>query len=284
TAGTDAKLVVTFPAGFTVDTTAGNWTVTTTNLPDNGSAMPGINTATGVSGQAVTFPISDISSNSTLYCFNFSGTDTLTTSTAASDLTGTVANTTSGDVVIDSGAYATSIISDDQIAVTATVPSTFTIALSANTQSLGTLSSGSVTSGSGVDVTVTTNAGNGWIGWVLSENAALDSATTGDTIPTAGTINGSPNTLSPGTEGYVLDVDLDTDGAGGGTLTIDGEYNGGSTSAGGTLATSFNEIASADGPAGSDVVTLIPRVAISGLTEAATDYTDTLTVVAAGNF
>ncbi len=91
-------------------------------------------------------------------------------------------------------------------------------------------------------------------------------------------------TLSAGTEGYVLDADLDTDGSGGGTLTIDAEYNGLTTSAGGTLSATFTEFASADGPAGDDVVTLIPRAAISGLTEAASDYTDTLTVVAAGNF
>ncbi len=195
TASTDAKLLVTFPTGFTVNTTAGNWTVTTTNLPDGATAMPGISTATAASGQIVTFPITDISSDTTLYCFNFTGTDTLTTPGAGSDLTGTIATTTSADAAIDSGAYATSIISDDQISVTATVPSTFTLALSANSQALGTLSTGSVTSGSGVDVTVTTNAGNGWIGWVLSANQALDSTATGASIATSGTVDNSPTTL-----------------------------------------------------------------------------------------
>src|SRR4051812_33060256 len=50
-ASTEGKVVVTFPAGFTVSTTAGNWTVNTTNLAwptfsgFTTSAWPGIGTA-----------------------------------------------------------------------------------------------------------------------------------------------------------------------------------------------------------------------------------------------
>jgi hypothetical protein len=283
TAGTDAKIKVTFPTGFTVNSTASNWTVTTTNLPLGATAMPGINTASGVSSQTVTFPISDISSSSTLYCFNFASSSTLTTSSAGNDKTGSISVTTSGDTEIDGGNYATSVISDDQVVLTATVPSTFTIALGTNSQALGTLSTASISSGSGVSVTITTNAANGWIGWVKSANSYLNSASTSDQINTVGSIDDSPSTLSAGTEGYVLDADLTTDGANGGTVTIDAEYNGSSTQ-GGTLSTSFQEFATANGPASSDVVTLVPRVAISGLNEAASDYTDTLTIVAAGHF
>lgn len=286
TAGTDAKIKVTFPTGFTVDGTASNWTVTTTNLPENGTAMPGIDTATTVSSQTVTFPITDVTSSTTLYCFNFAASSTLTTGTAGNDKTGTIQVTTSADAEIDSGNYATSVISDDQVSVTATVPSTFSLALGTNSQALGTLSTGSVSSGSGVSVTIGTNAGNGWIGWVKSANAALDSSATGDTIATTGSIDDSPSTLSSGTEGYVLDADLTTDSAtsGTGSVTIDAEYLGADTSSGGTLSTAFQEFATADGPTDSDVITLIPRVAISGLTQAASDYTDTLTIVAAGHF
>lgn len=286
TAGTDAKVKVTFPTGFTVNTTASNWTVTTTNLPAGASAMPGIDTASDVSSQTVTFPISDISSSSTLYCFNFASSSTLTTSTAGSDKTGSISVTTSGDAEIDGGNYATAVISDDQVVVTATVPATFSFALGSNTQSLGTLSTGSISSGSGVSVTIGTNAGNGWVGWVLSANAGIDSATTGDSVDTVGTVDDATSTLSAGTEGYVLDADLTTDSAtaGTGTVTVDLEYDGDTTAKGGTLSTTFTEFATADGPTDSDVITLIPRVAISALTQAATDYTDTLTVVAAGNF
>lgn len=283
TGSADAKIKVTFPSGFTVSGTAGNWTTTTTDLPTGATAMPGITTATVVASQTVTFPISNISDGN-LYCFNFTGTSTLTNPTAGNDLTGSISVTTSADAEIDGGMYALSIVSDDQVVVTATVPATFSLALGTNTQALGTLSTSSVTSGTGVSVTISTNASNGWLSWVLSANAALDSAVTGDDIGTTGSIDDSPSTLSAGTEGYVLDADLTTDGASGGTVTIDAEYNGGTTSAGGTLATTFQEFATANGPAGGDIITLIPRVAISGLNQAATDYTDTLTIVAAGNF
>jgi len=286
TASTDATIRVTFPTGFTVNSTASNWTVTTINLPAGSTAMPGINTATAVSGQDVTFPISNISSDTTLYCFNFSGTSTLTNPTAGNDKTGTVYVQATGPTTIDSGNYALSIVADDEIAITASVPSTFSVAFGSNSQSLGTLSTSSVTSGSGVTITMTTNAGNGWLAWVKSANASLDSATTGDTIATTGTVDNSPSSLSAGTEGYVLDADLTTDSAtgGSGAVTIDPEYLGADTSSGGTLSATFEEFATANGPTDGDVITLIPRAAISGLTQAATDYTDTLTVVAAGNF
>jgi hypothetical protein len=286
TAGTDAKIKVTFPAGFTVNGTAGNWTVTTSNLPLGATAMPGINTATGVSGQTVTFPITDVSSAATLYCFNFAAASTLTTSTAGNDKTGTVQVTTSADAEIDAGAYATAVIADDQIQVSATVPSTFSLSLSTLSQALGVLSTGSVTSGTGAAVTIITNAANGWVGWVKSQNAALNSTVTGDTIATAGSIDAAPSTLAAGTEGYVLDADLTTDsGTGGsGAVTISAEYLGATTSQGGTLSTLFQDFATANGPTDGDVITLIPRAAISGLTQAATDYSDILTVVGAGNF
>ena len=85
-----------------------------------------------------------------------------------------------------------------------------------------------------------------------------------DTIPTTGTVDDAPSTLSTGTEGYVLDCNLTTDSAtaGTGTVTIDPEYNGTTTSQGGTQATTFQEVATANGPTDNDVVTLVPRVAI----------------------
>src|SRR5579872_455758 len=66
-AGTEAHVVVTFPgngtagaASFGVNSTAANWTTTTTNLPAGTSAWPGIGTATNVTGAAVTFPSTDL--------------------------------------------------------------------------------------------------------------------------------------------------------------------------------------------------------------------------------
>ncbi len=281
TGSADAKVKVTFPTGFTVGGTAGNWTVSTSNLPLGASPMPGINTASAVASQTVTFPITDISDTS-LYCFNFNNNTTLTTGTAGTDKTGTIQVTTSADAEIDVAGYATAVVGsgEDQVSITATVPSTFSFALGTNTQALGTLSTGSITSGTGVSVTIVTNASNGWVGWVKSANAALNSTVTGDSIATTGTVDDTPSQLSAGTEGYVLDANVTS-----GSPTIDAEYNGtGDSDYGGALSTTFTEFATASAPTASDVVTLKPRVAISGLTQAATDYTDTLTVVAAGHF
>lgn len=288
TASTDAHVEVTFPTDFTVNGTAGNWTVTTTNLPLGATAMPGVNTAENVTSQTVRFPITDISGADTLYCFNFTGSSTLTTKgSTGNDLTGYITVTDSGDVAIDTAQYATALITDDQVVITATVPPTFSFSIAGSgAQALGVLSTSSVTSGGGNAVTFGTNAGNGWVGWILSANQALDSAATGDSIETSGTVDDSPSTLSAGTEGYVVDADLTTDSgtSGTGTVTIDPEYLGTTTSQGGTLPANFEEFATADGPTDGDVVTLVARASISALTKAATDYTDTWTVVGAANF
>lgn len=288
TAGTEVDVQVAFPTGFTVNTTATNWTVTTTNLPSGATAWPGIGTASAVSGQTVTFPSTDLTV-ATLYCFNFASSSTLTTSTAGNDKTGTITVRASGAATIDSSSYALSIVSNDQIVVTATVPATFSFALSGNTDAFTTnLSSSSVVSTSGRTVTIGTNAASGWVAWVKSANAALNSASTSATIATSGSLDNAPTNLNP-TTGYVLDVDITTDsGTGTGTVTqasnYGAEYNGTTTEEGGTLSTTFQPIAASSGTTDGDVITLTERAFISAVQAAATDYTDTLTIVAAGRF
>lgn len=267
-------------------TTASNYTVSTTGLPAGVTAMPGISTADQVSGNTIRFPVTAMA-NSTTYGFFITngGTGLIVNPSASTTIIHTVFTRTGSDATTaDTKDVSVPIIADDQIAVTATVAPTFTFAFGNNSQSLGTLSTGSIISGSGTAVTITTNAGSGWTAWVKSANTALNSAASGDTIATAGSIDAATSTLSAGTEGYVLDVDLTTDAGSGGTVTIDAEYDGNTTSKGGTLSTSYQPIASANGAANGDIITLVPRVAISGLTEAATDYTDTLTVVGSGTF
>lgn len=287
TVGTEVDVQVVFPTGFTVNSTASNWTVTTTSLPSGATAWPGINTASAVSGQTVTFPSTDLTV-STLYCFNFSGTSTLTTGTAGNDRTGTVTTRATGPTTIDSSSYALSIVSDDQIVVTATVPATFSFALSGNTDTFTGNLSTTTTSTSGRTVTIATNAASGWVAWVRSANAALNSASTGASIATAGSVDNSPTDLASST-GYVLDVNITTDsGTGTGTVSqasnYGAEYNGTNTTSGGTLSTSFQPIAASNGTTDGDVLTLIERAKITAVQAAATDYTDTLTVVAAGRF
>lgn len=296
TTGTDTFIEVTFPAGYTVNSTPGNWTVTTSNLPAGSSPMPGIAVpgAGGVSGQIVRWPIGDVSSAATLYCFNFSGTSTLTTGTTGNDKQASIRTYTAGTVAVGSGSVldnsnvALAVITNDQVVITATVPPTFSFALGTNTQPLGTLSTSSIISGTGVTVTLGTNAANGWLTWVKSANAALNS--TFDTIPTLNA--GGNETLTIGTKGYVLDSNITTDSSTvpTGDVAIPAEFNDTDdtgtiiTNRGGTLSTIFQEVATANGPTDGDVITLIPRVTISALTKAATDYTDTLTIVGAANF
>jgi hypothetical protein len=288
TVGTEASVQVTFPTGFTVSTTTGDWTVSTTNLPSGATAWVGIGTATAASGQTVTFPSGDLSVG-TLYCFNWTNTAALSTSGTGTDLTGTITTRTSAPANIDSSQYATAIISNDQIVVTATVPATFSFSLSGNTDTFtGNLSSSSVVSTSGRTVTISTNAADGWVAWVRSANAALSSSSSGASIPTAGSLDNAPTNLNP-TTGYVLDVDITTDsGTGTGTVTqasnYGAEYNGTTTEEGGTLSTTFQPIAASDGTTAGDVLTLTERAFISAVQAAATDYTDTLTIVAAGRF
>lgn len=288
TTATEADVQVTFPTGFTVNGTASNWTVTTTNLPSGATAWAGITTATAVSSQTVTFPSNDLTVG-TLYCFNFAASSTLTTSSAGSSKTGTITTRTSGPATIDTTSYATAVISDDQVVVSATVPPIFTFALSGNTDSFSSnLSSSSVTSTSGVTTTVSTNATSGWVQWVKSANAALSSSAASSSIATAGTVDNAPTDLASAT-GYVLDVDVTTDsGTGSGTVTqasgYGAEYNGTNSTSGGTLSTTFQPIAASDGTTDGDVLTLTERAKVTAIQPAATDYTDTLTVIAAGRF
>lgn len=277
---TESNVVVTFPTGFTLGLAA-TFTVSTTNLPSGATAWTGIGTATDVTGQVVTFPSSNLTAN-TLYCFNWTNTSAVQTSTAGNDKTGTIA---SGG---NSSGYATSVISDDQIVVSATVPATFTFSLSGNTDSFSSNLSTTTTSTTGKTVTLATNAASGWVAWVKSANAALSSTSTSATIATAGSVDNSPTDLAS-TTGYVLDVDITTDsGTGTGTVTqasnYGAEYAGTNTTSGGTLSTSFQPIAAADGTTDGDVLTLTERAKISAVQAAATDYTDTLTIVAAGRF
>ena len=247
--------------------------------------MPGISTADNVSGNTIRFPITALA-NSTTYAFIITngGTGLISNPAASTTIYNTLFTRTGSDATTaDTKDVAVPTIADDQIVVTATVAPTFTFVFGNNAQNLGTLTTSAVTSGSGTGITITTNAASGWKAWVKSSNIGLPSTAASDTIDTTGSVDGSPTTLSAGSEGYVLDVDLTADGSNGGVVTIDPEYNGGAN-AGGTLSNSFQSIATATGPASSDVITLVPKVAISGLIKAASDYTDTLTVVGAGNF
>lgn len=283
-ASTEATVKVTFPTGYTVSGTTSNWTVNTTNgaWPSGAVAWPGIATATAVSGQTVTFPSGDLTASS-VYCFNWTTAAALTvTATPGASQSGTVVTEASGPTTIDTGNYSTAAISDDQIVVSATVPQTFSFALSANTDALGNLSTGSVTaSPTPRTATVNTNAKNGWHVWAKDANTGLQSASAGTSV--ASTTPGTNSTLSAGTEGYNMGVTSSQTG-GTGTISVATAFVGGSTGRGGGLDTSLRTVASSTGTANNAVLTLTNNASISSTTAAATDYADTITVVGAGLF
>lgn len=284
TAATETTVVVTFPTGYTLGS-LGNFTVNTTAIswPSGAVAWPSIATATGLSGQNVTFPSGDLTVG-TLYCFNWINSAAVTTkSSATTSNLGSVTTQATGPVAIDVAEYTTATIADDQIVVTATIPATFSFALSGNTDTLGSLATGAVTtSPTPRTATVNTNAKNGWMVWAKDSNAGLSSAAASKTI--ASTTPGTISTLVAGTEGYNTGV---TSSAGGGSaaITVATPFNeSGTNYRGGGLDTSLRLLASSAGVANAAVLTLKNNVAISATTPAATDYTDTITVIGAGLF
>ncbi len=278
---TENEVRVTFAAGYTVDSTATNIDVSTTSLPSECTAAPGIGTdANAVSSQQVDFTVTDLTATTT-YCFFITGG--ITNPSSANSYTNTIYTLSGSNVVEEESDVTVSHITDDQIVVSAVVPATFTFALGANTTSFtADLSTSATRSTTGVTGTVTTNAGNGWTAYLKSTNGGLDSTTTGDTIDTSGSIDNSPTSISNGSEYYQLDVDETTDPNTNGT--VDAEYDG-SAAQGGTFNSSDLEaIASGTGATTGYVFTMVGKAAISGTTKAANDYTDTWTVVASGNF
>lgn len=315
TVGTEGKVIVRFPTtaatDFVVNGTAANWTTsysfesgfTATAMPVTG------NVAASVSGKDVTFNLSSDLTVGTLYCFNFSATNTLTTSSAgaAPSVFGYVETQTGASAQIDKTFWGITIISNDSVTVSAIVAPVFSMALSGNTDTFATnLSSVAVNTSNGArTITVNTNALSGWIVWAKGTNfktvsdtgtnpanrhGALTSVTaagyaiSNDTVNALATPNAS-HAFSAGTEDYGLAVLLNTDGAGGGTVSLNAAYNGTTAGTGGVIdPTQYRPIASADGTATNDILGINMLATITNSTPPGADYTDTLTYVGAGQF
>ncbi len=275
TSGTEAKIVITFPTGWTISNTAADWTTDTSNLPSGATPWVTIGTpATTAAGQVVTFSSGDLST-ATLYCFNFTGANS-TLGAAGTDKTGSFVTQTGANAPIDTTNFAQTVTSSggDQVSVTATVPATFSFSLSGSTIALGTLSTSAVTSGN-VVATVSTNARNGWLAWL--KHTGLTSTTASSTITTPGAYPTVSDLSS--TTGLVVDVDATT-----GAPTIDAGFDGTNITSGGNPSTTFDQIASNSAPVSGNQITINARAKVAGTQPAATDYTDTLTITAAGNF
>ena len=283
TADTETSVQVTFPTGYTLGNAA-TFTVNTTNTawPSGAVAWVGINTANDVTLQVVTFPSGELAVG-TLYCFNWINSAAVAIKAAAtSSNSGTVTTRNVTPATIDTGSYSTASIDDDQIVVSATVPQSFSFELNNNSDSLGALSSSSVTSSpTPRTVTVDTNAKNGWMVWAKDANTGLSSSSAAHTI--ASTTPGVNSTLSAGTEGYNTGITTSqVDGTG--TISVAAAFVGTGAGQGGGLDTALRALATSDGTADTAVLTIENNVAISSITPSATDYTDTITIIGAGLF
>jgi len=295
TSSSDVKTwEVVFPTGFTVTDggSGANWSstnISTSNIPAGTSAWPNATSATAsATGQTVTWTNGSpqTMSTGTTYCYRWTASSALTTSSANPNLQGTVTTKNSSAVVIDSSTYATAVITDDEIDVTATVPATFSFSITSctsNQDALGNLSTSSATSSSSpCHVLIGTNATNGYYAWVKDVNQGLTSTSASDTINTSGTVDGAcSSAYSSGTEFYGLDADETADPQTNGT--VDAEYNCSATTVG-AYGANYATLATGTGPTSGYEMTLNNRAAASTTNKAATDYTDTVTVVGAGNF
>lgn len=256
-------------------------------------------------------------SSSTTYCFDFkdgSGTPGAETGSTYSlqnayvgtngytedepgyvatyDCSGSCAAPSSGTLLMESN-WATQMVPNDQIVVSATVPPIFEFSLTGTTDSIpatGNLNINNVNTSFGVTAKAITNGKGGWIMWAQDKTQALVSASSSGTIGSVGwgtPTTDRPTTLAAGTAGYALDV---TKVAASGTtycsLGVAPEYDtatyGGS---GGAFTSNFAQIGQCTGgPSSGDGLDLQEDATISATTPAATDYTDIITVVGAGSF
>jgi hypothetical protein len=277
---------VTFPSNtyYTLNTTGGNYTIDTTSIPTGTTVWPGMGSPTvSVVGQVLTVTGSSQSlSSANTYCLHWSGASTVTSTAqaATNSLTGTIVSK-NGGATVDSINYAIATVTSDQITVTGTLSSIFSLSIGSTTQSL-TLDPTAVAASAGDVVTISTNAGNGWNAWVTdTRNGALHSTTTGQDVIAVNTYANCPAACSlDSTTGFGLDVDSTT-----GSPTIDTRYNGtNGTNQVGTLQNVLEAIATKSTPGAGDQVTLTFKAKPAATVPAGTDYQDVVTVVGAGNF
>lgn len=282
--GTEDDVRIGFPDAYTVATSS----LTATAVSCGATSLPGTLVATGSNtGGSKNITISGVTNltATTTYCVDIGRTSTNDpiTNPTAGIYSVSVATRDSGDVTIDSTVIGARVIADDQIVVSAVVPPSFNFVLDSNTTSfVSNLDSGSIIHTTPRTVTITTNATGGWITWGRDSNTGLNSAAAGHTI--ASTTPGTAATLATNVEGYVLGVAA-TDAGGGGTVTVVPAYAGGGADNNGSgLDTTLRQIASANGTANGDVLTLRGKAGINAFTPAGVDYTDTWTIIGAGSF
>ncbi len=306
-----AKVSICFPAtksdgtgaGYTV--TAATPTVSTANppaTPSGTSVPPGTLTAaastttTGVcvagttwAGAITVSGFTSASLNSTaLYEMTITGTG-LTNPTANAQYNTAVNSDSATPAVIDTTVTPTYVTNatGDQVTVTGSVAPNFSFSLSSSTDTIPAVDPSSIQTSTGnVFMTVATNSPLGYTAYVKSQNAQLQSAgRPGTPIPT-GTFDASPDTIAAGTTKYGF---VPSTGAACSTCSGIPVYDAEFAVADGTHAGSFNttnfaSFVSHAGYTSGDQIFLKERDAVGPSVQYASDYSDVLTIVAAGNF
>jgi len=295
-----SKVDVAFPTGFSVTTSTPTIGNSFPSTPGSITLPPGLtggsSTATATAGTK-DIMISGLTSasldNTTLYGFTIpAGTVTNPGSTGQYNLTvcsgGSSLGAGCASNVIDSTSVPVSIVgaNADQVTVNASVAANFSFSLSANSDTVPKADPTTIQTSPGITMTVATNSPLGYTAYVKSANSYLSSAGTPGTNITTGTFNGSPDAVSAGTASYTFVPSTGTAGSTAcGSIAYDGEYNGIDSSHGGSFnGTNFASFEERSGYTSGDQISLKERVAVANTIAAANDYTDTLTIVAAGNF
>ena len=289
-----SKIRVAFPAGFTI--TTGTPTVVTTGFPQTPAGItppPGTLTATATAGtrEIVVSGLTSASlNNTTLYGFIIP-TGSVQNPATAGQYNLTVASLTSADGLVDSSLapiYITGASANgDKVIISASVAPNFSFSLSGNSDTVPQVDFTNTQTSSGITMVVGTNSPLGYTAYVKSANAQLQSASQPTTPITTGTFDGTPDALTPGTTNYTF---VPTTGTActlcTGSIVYNGEYAtaGDITKGGAFNGTNFASFMSRTGYTNSDTINLRERVTVANTIAYANDYTDTLTIVAAGNY
>ncbi|MBU1915865.1 hypothetical protein KKC47_01920, partial [Patescibacteria group bacterium] len=271
-------LTITFPYGFTV---TGPFTA--------GDCSGG--------GEIGTFAYS--SSTLTAEKTGCSGTVTLSGATVTNP-SSTGAYTISW-VNDDPGYAMVYIVDSDQVSITSNVDPTLTFDIDTSTSTAADTSAPYSVAFGTLDVATTNVSGEGSINYILID---LDTNATQGAVVTIQNANGSSglvsasssdtvasltNSMSTGNENYGFCVQSVSQSSGG-TLAKAGDYTSGTctdqadTNAVKGLSTTASNILSVSGPVAGGRAVVSGSAAISVLTEAHDDYTDTLTFVATSTF
>jgi len=310
--------------GFVVNMNGGDsGTAQWTNATPGGIVFNGADTVTSVAGcdvgavtstgsptaaglTAGTITVSSITgiSGGSIYCYDITnGSHNVVTNPTGGhegQYHPTVAET---GAVTDSTTVSLNVVSNDQVTVSAVVPPSFTFAIggcaSNNDTFAANLTTAFVYASPGCTVTVNTNSTNGWFAWASDSSTGLHSTAASATIASTNPNNASAQTLNNGAEGYVFAITGITQGSGSGGTTSSllgfGNGSGGSATActsgsstsctgGAGLNTTTTAFASSTGTANGAILNIQERTTISGVTKAAADYQDIITLTGAGYF